>query len=132
MKNYLILLLLTLSVTLPSCQKKDIDAPDQEKLTLQISKPAEAQAFRQNDTVWILAKAAYVSQLHGYALQLTDTANKTVYLDITEHVHGSSFDIDTFWVNTAKAGSALQLQLTAEIDHEGNEKTSSVHFTSQL
>lgn len=130
MKNYLILVIL--SCILPSCQKRDVDVADQEKLTLQISKPVEAQAFRQNDTVWILAKAAYVSQLHGYALQLTDTASKTVYLDITEHVHGSTFDIDTFWVNTAKAGATLQLQLTAEIDHEGNEKTTSVHFTSQL
>lgn len=132
MKNYLILVLIALTVTSYSCQKKDIDVADKDKLSLQISKPVEAQVFRQNDTVWIVAKASYVSQLHGYALQLTDTANKTVYLDITEHVHGSSFDIDTFWVNTAKAGSTLQLQLTAEMDHDGNEKTETVHFTSQL
>lgn len=132
MKNYLILVLIAFTVTSYSCQKKDIDVADKDKLTLQISKPVEAQVFRQNDTVFIAAKASYVSQLHGYALQLRDTANKTVYLDITEHVHGSSFDIDTFWVNTAKAGTALQLQLTAEMDHDGNEKTATVHFTSQL
>ncbi|HTN17600.1 MAG TPA: hypothetical protein VL092_07970, partial [Chitinophagaceae bacterium] len=88
MKNYLILVLIALTVTSYSCQKKDIDVADKDKRSLQISKPVEAQVFRQNDTVWIVAKASYVSQLHGYALQLTDTANKTVYLDITEHVHG--------------------------------------------
>jgi hypothetical protein len=132
MKNYLILLLLAFTGALYSCQKRDVDVVEKDKLSLQVSKPAEAQVFRRNDTVFIVAKASYVSQLHGYALQLTDTADKTVYLDITEHVHGSSFDIDTFWVNTAKASNALQLRLTAEMDHDGNEKTTTVHFTSQL
>ncbi|MCC6185595.1 MAG: hypothetical protein IT256_00430 [Chitinophagaceae bacterium] len=122
------LIIFALGISLSACQKKDSDGYDQNKLTLNISKPSEAQTFAKGDTVFISANATYNTQLHGYTLYLMDTTNNTVFMNLEAHLHDSHFAIDTFWVNTLESSRALQLAITIEVDHDGNEKTESVHF----
>jgi len=130
MKNNNIIIALFGIILLSACQKKDHSGFDSSKLNIKISKPTEAQVFKKGDTVFISATADYISELHGYALNIIDTTSKTTYFDIDEHVHGSSFVVDTFWVNTLGSNANLQVTLDVEADHDGNGSSKIIHFKS--
>ena len=131
MKNFSIIILFFSASFLSSCQKKDIEGVDKNKLKITISKPLEAQVFNAGDTVYISASADYVSQLHGYSIQITDKASNELYLDIDKHLHDSSFGIDTFWVNKLQQNADLTLKITVEIDHNGNQETKEINFKTK-
>lgn len=120
------------TVVLYSCQKRDSSGFDNSKLAIAISKPQEAQVFRKGDTVFIKGTTTYTSQLHGYAIRITNKATNEVYFDIDEHLHDSFFDINTFWVDTLDKNADLVLKLTVEADHDGHEASKEVNFKSQL
>ncbi|MDI9320918.1 MAG: hypothetical protein QM530_10685 [Phycisphaerales bacterium] len=130
MQNNNIIIALCCIILLGACQKKDSHGFDSSKLNIKISKPAEAQVFKKGDTVFISATADYISELHGYAIKISDTLSKTTYFDIEAHVHGSSFVVDTFWVNTLGSNANLQLTLDVEADHDGNGSSKIIHFKS--
>lgn len=128
MNYFSTLLILFIALFLFSCQKKDDPAFDENKLKVSIAKPSEAQIFRKGDTIFIAASADYLTQLHGYSLNITDTLSKEIYFDLDEHIHDSKFEINTFWLDTLDKETILRLQLTVEADHNGNEKTKEVIF----
>jgi major membrane immunogen (membrane-anchored lipoprotein) len=130
MKNNNIIITLCSIILLGACQKKDNSGFDSSKLNIKISKPTEAQVFKKGDTVFISATADYISELHGYALNISDTTSKTTYFDLDEHVHESTFAIDTFWVDTLSSGANLQLTFDVEADHDGNGSSKIIHFKS--
>lgn len=130
MKNNNIIIALFGIILLSACQKKDHSGFDSSKLSIKISKPTEAQVFKKGDTVFISATADYISELHGYALNIIDTTSKTTYFDIDEHVHESSFVIDTFWVDTLSSSANLLLTFDVEADHDGNGGNKVINFKS--
>lgn len=116
--------------TVSACQKKDSDAHDKSKLSITISNPTEGHIFKKGDTVWISARVAYGSELHGYAYQVKNEANAQVYLDRDAHVHDSVFSINTYWVDTLSSSAPLRFDLTVETDHDGGAETRSVRFNT--
>ena len=76
--------------------------------------------------------ASYIGQLHGYELKIRNKATSEVYLDIDEHLHDSSFDIQTFWVDTLDKNADLIVTITVEADHEGNSSSKEINFKSEL
>lgn len=131
MKYFSILITIISTTLLFSCQKKDVDGYQSDKLSIAISKPNESQIFRKGDTVFVSGTATYVSQLHGYSIQISNKATKEVYLDIDEHLHDASFTINTYWVDTLSQAADLNLELTVEVDHDGNEQSKEINFQSK-
>ncbi|XZF13152.1 MbnP family protein [Chitinophagaceae bacterium MMS25-I14] len=106
-----------------SCQKKDDTTPDPSKVTITVLNPQDQQTISHGDTLHIDANITYPSELHGYEIQLTNTTTGEVLFDDDEHVHDDHFTIADMWVDTLNAPVTLQLKITVEIDHNGNEAT---------
>ncbi len=132
MTNTQLILPLFPLLALFSCQKKDVDGFDSKNLNISVSKPQEAQIFKKGDTVFIKGAVAYISQLHGYSIQLSNKETHEIYLDQEEHLHDSSFDIHTFWVDTLTQRADLLLKITVEADHDGHEGTKEINLKSEL
>lgn len=128
MKQNLMLLLLLTSCSLLSCQKKENRQLDQSNLKITISKPAEASIFRLGDTVFIQAIVANNIPLHGYSITIRDKSTQELYLDVNNHIHDSSFQLNTFWVNSLNKKAEMALKLSVIADHDGNEETKEVNF----
>lgn len=128
MKQNLMLLLLFTSCSLLSCQKKENRQLDQSNLKITIGKPAEASIFRLGDTVFIQAIVANNIPLHGYSLTIRDKSTQELYLDVNNHIHDSSFQLNTFWVNSLNKKAEMALKLSVIADHDGNEETKEVNF----
>ncbi len=122
------ILFITIILFAISCQKKDSTTPDAAKVTIGISSPTRGQAFRVGDTTHIHATVSYPSELHGYELTVTDSATGNVLFDADEHVHDDHFDIDQTFVYADTVAATLKLDLTVEIDHNGNQKDTSLYF----
>lgn len=132
MKNLSVYTTIICTILLFSCQKKENTGFDKSKLSINISKPTETQVFTKGDTVFIKASTQYISVLHGYALSISETTSKTTYFEIDEHLHESTFSIDTFWVDTLAFNTTLQLHFEVEADHNGNGASKSINFKSNL
>lgn len=130
MKNTIYFTVLTCLAFL-SCQKKDVDGFDSKNLNITISKPVEAQMFKKGDTIFIKGNIAYISQLHGYSIKLSNKETKESYLDKEEHLHDSSFEINSFWVDTLSKNADLLLEITVEADHDGHEQTKNISLISK-
>lgn len=128
MKKNLILLLLLTQCTLLSCQKKENRQLDQSNLKITISKPAEAAIFRLGDTVFIQATVAHKIPLHGYSLTIRDKSTQELYYEVNDHIHDSSFHLNTYWVNSLDKKTEMALKLSVIADHDGNEETKEVIF----
>jgi hypothetical protein len=127
-KYFSIFTTLFCTLALFSCQKKESRGFDNNQLNISIVKPIESQIFQKGDTIFIAASAEYLSQLHGYSLNIVDTTSKKSYFNLDDHLHDSKFNIETFWVNTLNENAILRLQLTVEADHDGHQKTKEVIF----
>lgn len=114
-----------------SCQKKDVEGFDSKNLSISVSKPFEAQTFKKGDTVFIKGSIEYISQLHGYSIKLSNKGTNESYLDKEEHLHDSSFEINSFWVDTLSKNADLLLEITVEADHDGHEQTKSISLISK-
>lgn len=131
MKHLSVIITIISTTILFSCQKKDVDGYDSNKLSVTINKPTETQVFKKGDTVFISGNTTYISQLHGYSIKISNKASGETYLDMDEHLHDSSFDIATYWVDTLSQPAELILNLTVEVDHDGNEESKIINFKSQ-
>lgn len=116
--------------TITSCQKKDDTAPDANKVMITLSSPTDGQTISLGDTLHIAAQISYPSELHGYEITLTDSATGTVLFSDDEHVHDDHFTINENWLDTLTTAATLQLKITVEIDHNGNEATKTVMLKS--
>lgn len=125
--NILKISLYTSLLLLTACQKRDDSSANPANLNIRIDKPLEGQSFFKGDTVFLSASASYTAELHGYEWIL-QTADSTILWRIDEHLHGSQFQIDTFWVNDRETSETLNLQLNVEVDHEGHQQSISKHF----
>ncbi len=131
MKNIHFMIALLTSAVCFSCQKKDVEGFDSKNLSISVSKPFEAQTFKKGDTIFIKGSIAYISQLHGYSIKLSNKETNESYFDKEEHLHDSSFEINSFWVDTLGKNADLLLEITVEADHDGHEQTKSISLISQ-
>lgn len=114
-----------------ACQKKDKTPMQPDKINISIASPKTGEVYHKGDTIRILASVSYISQLHGYTLAIKNKATNTTLWSTEEHVHSDKFDVNNYWVNTIDSATQLVLELTAEIDHDGNGGNSSVSFSIQ-
>jgi hypothetical protein len=117
------------AVLFTACQKKDNTQPDPQKVTMSIASPAAEQTIHTGDTLRMDADVSYISELHGYEITLSDTAGH-IYFSDDQHVHSDHFSIHETWPDTLNQNTRLMLQLTVEIDHNGNEATKTVYINS--
>ena len=118
-------------LTIAACQKKDETPMQPDKVNISIASPKTGDVYHKGDTIRILASVSYISQLHGYSLAIKNKATNTTLWNTEEHVHSDKFDVNNYWVNTIDSATQLALELTAEIDHDGNGGSNSVSFSSQ-
>lgn len=122
------ILFITIILFTISCQKKDSTSPDPAKVSIGISSPTKGQVFRIGDTVKMTATVSYLSELHGYEIKITDSATGNVLFDADEHVHDDHFDIAQTFVYADTVAATMKLELTVEIDHNGDQKDTSLYF----
>lgn len=119
------------TATLVSCQKSD-DTPTQpDKVTINITSLQDGQQFKKGDTVNIRGSVSYISQLHGYELTLKSKSTGKELFYYYEHAHGDNVTINQSWTDTLTQADTIQLILTAEIDHDGNQSTKELSLKSQ-
>ena len=114
-----------------ACQKDKTPAAEPSKVTISISAPVAGAIYHKGDTVNITAAVGYISQMHGYELKIKNKSTGIVYFTADEDVHASAFNVNQQWVDTLSSAAALELEITAEIDHNGNEAEKQVEFNSQ-
>ncbi len=130
MKQLISFILITILATMSSCQKKDTTVAQPDKVVITVASPANGSIYRKGDQVVINAAVSYVSQLHGYSLKITDSTGRELYY-YDEHVHSDKVDISKTWTDTLSSNTGLQLEIIAEIDHNGNENKTQISFQSQ-
>lgn len=111
-----------------SCRKKEDPAPDASQLTVNISSPQPSSVYYLGDTVNISATVTFPASLHGYAVELIDSASGTKLMEMEEHAHGNQFTISQKWVNNVTTATTVQARITVQIDHDGNESQKTVSF----
>ena len=72
MRSLAIIIFLTLPILITGCQKNDNTPVQPDKVNFDIESPHENQIYKKGDTVFIKAKVSYVSQLHGYFVEISD------------------------------------------------------------
>lgn len=128
-KTILILSIFT-AVIFAACQKKDDTQPDPQKVTINLLSPATEQTSHHGDTLHMNADVNYISELHGYEIELSDSATGNVYFSDDQHVHSDHFSIREIWPDTLSQNTRLMLKITVEVDHDGNVATKTVYINS--
>lgn len=133
MKQHIQIAIIAFSIigVLSACQKKDDTPAQPAKVVINVSSPANGQLYRKGDSVYINASVSYISELHGYELQLKNKNTGALLYATDEHVHSDAFTIKEAWLDTLSAATDLQLEITAEIDHNGNGSQTEIEFKSQ-
>lgn len=114
---------------LGACQKKDDTVADPQQVSIVITTPTNGQVFHKGDTVHIKGAVNYITELHGYEVRITDTANGTIVYNTAQHVHSDKFTISEYWVDDLADAAALKLEVISIIDHDGTTARQSVLFT---
>lgn len=127
----IIILAVTATITLYSCQKKDSTPADPAAVNISISSPTATDVFHTGDSIHINADVSYATELHGYEVKITDTASNMVLYDETQHIHDDHFTIRDIWVNTASQKASLKLSLIVAVDHDGNNVEKDLYFQYQ-
>lgn len=113
-----------------ACQKSNTVEAQPEEVSMSITSPESGKTYKKNDVVNIKAEISYISQMHGYTVEIQDETGKTVYQN-EGHTHGDKITINETWTDTLSGNHELTLILDAIIDHENNTKQMKVNFKSQ-
>ncbi|MCB0697069.1 MAG: hypothetical protein KDC07_06875 [Chitinophagaceae bacterium] len=119
-----------LATCLAACQKQEVVTAQPDEVTINISSPQEGTIYKKGDTVYISAHISYITQMHGYIVQITDDAGDVVF-EAEGHTHGDNITVAEKWGDTLSETRELSLAITAVVDHDGNQKISNVGFESQ-
>ena len=132
MKPYLIICIpITLSLV-SGCQKKDDTPVQPDKVAIDLMTPCEHQEYKNGDTIFVKANVNYVSQLHGYAVTISDKNTGKIFYNNEDHAHGDHFSIDEYWIDTlGNNNEALKLEVIAVIDHENNTANKEIELEHQ-
>jgi len=114
-----------------SCQKKEtVVTTEPGALQINISSPSEGTIVKKGDQVAIKADISYISQLHGYIVQIT-LDDGTIVFETEGHAHSDKITVEEYWNDTLSYEANLNLLLTAVVDHDENQKIAKVAFKSQ-
>lgn len=116
---------------LSACQKKDDTTPQPDKVAISIQSPSAGQVFSKGDTIRINAQIEYISQLHGYLIEIKDSATKKLVYSTEGHTHSDRIEIQEKWVDTLTGTQHLVMEIAAIIDHNENKTTATRYFSSQ-
>lgn len=131
MQKTILTLSILAAILFSACQKKDDTQPDPQKVTIELLSPTANQNLKQGDTLHMNANVSYPSELHGYMVELSDSATGSVYFSDDQHVHSDHFTIDEKWPDTLSQNTRLMLKITVEVDHNGNEAEKTIYINSQ-
>jgi hypothetical protein len=110
-----------------SCKKDDSTAPE-PTITINIQSPTEGTVLQHGDTLRIDADVTSPVQLHGYEWILRSKNGNTELASGSDHVHELNFSITGEYINIVTDTTMAELEIVAEVDHEGNETTKKVNI----
>lgn len=125
----LITLISGMFLGLISCQKQQTTVAPTDDVNITITAPKEGQTFKQGDIVNIAAEVSYTGQMHGYIIKIKDAEGSIIY-ETEGHKHGDNFIINEEWTNSSTTANLI-LEVTAVINHNQQQKTTTVGFKSQ-
>lgn len=117
--------------SITACQKDNTPVAQPDKVTFNITTPAAGAIYHKGDTVNLKAEIGYISEMHGYTLQIVDINSGNVLYTAMEDSHGEQYTIAKQWVDTLSAARDLKMAIKVEIDHDGHEANSYTQFKSQ-
>lgn len=127
MKKIILIALVAPLCLLSACQKKESE-PKTSQLKIDIMSPKAQSEYHYGDTVFIKAHISNDQEMHGYSVLLNSKLDAKELMSYEAHAHGSTFHIDTFWVNNLNNAQELMLTFTTVVDHNGTKKTNNVSF----
>lgn len=92
--------------------------PEPSKVNITFESPLENQTCKYNDTIHIKGHVKYISQRHGYQLNLTDNITGEILFNVEEHTHGDYFDFEKVWIDTLLEPTDVKLQVLVVMDHD--------------
>lgn len=117
---------------LGACQKASNDAPaNAANVSMTVRSPQPGTLYRTGDTLRVSADVTYPTELHGYEIDLTDSATGVSIWNVDAHVHDDHFSISEAWVDTLRRPATLLCTLTVEIDHDGHAADTVIRLRSQ-
>jgi len=124
------LFFVALAAVVTSCKKDDENTTSTPTVTatITVDEPLAGTTYALGDTVFVHVNITCPTEMHGYdAYILNETSGDTVWTSAV-HDHGTSFHIDSLWVNDVTDHSDMLLHIEAEIDHDGNTTEKEVAF----
>lgn len=109
---------LAMVVLINSC-KNDED-PIVDTANISITTPAEGAMIEQGAPVHITGTITTEGELHGYEIYIRKKSDNTVVFSVDEHVHGKTLSFDEQWVNNVTTHSDMELEVVANLSHEGD------------
>lgn len=123
-----LLIFVSLVTVISACQKKDNTTPDPSKVAFSITSPISGNVYHTGNSVAISTSVSYVTELHGYAVKITDSATGDVYYEDDHDLHNDHFTYEGTWDDTISRSATLQLQIMAFIDDNGTAATKTISF----
>ncbi len=126
-KNKVAIVVLAIaSLSYISCRKKSVPAENPSAVGITVQSPLKGQLYRKGDTVNMSFSVTYTGELHGYYVQLIDTATENIMYESAEDIHDDHFSVQLQWVDTCTQAKNLQLIINANLDHVGTEAADTV------
>ncbi len=113
MKNNTILLFsFLLLLGFASCEKAKVNEPN-DKPTVTINKPLDGDMYISGDTIPLNVVFTDPDELHEYSLEIINATDSSDLMHLHGHVHGTSFELDTFLVANVTVHSTIKLTAIA-------------------
>ena len=116
MKNFEALLLIGFLFATACSKSENTDNPNgnnsKSPLQITILKPEASKTYQRNDTIFIEVFLWDELSLHDYVLSVKNNYGFEYYSK-AGHTHFPEFTVSDFWINTAKAGEDLYLEVIA-------------------
>jgi len=117
---------LAISLSYTSCRKKSAPVENPSAVGITVQSPLKGELYRKGDTVNMSFSVTYTGELHGYYVQLIDTATENVLYESAADIHNDHFSVQLQWVDTCTQVKNLQLIINANLDHVGTEAADTV------
>lgn len=112
-------------ISLNSCKKNEEPV---NEATFSITSPQEGQMFHQGEVVAIKATLTGKETLHGWQIVLRKKSDGSVLFEKNAHVHDLTLTIDETWTNNLPDHTDLELEVFAQLDHDGTKTSKVVNF----
>jgi len=114
-----------------ACQKKDNTTPDPSKVTINVTSPMTGIIFHTGDTINVSADFSYISEMHGVAVTITDSATGEELFEADQDLHTDHFPWAQSWVDTCTQPTTLIIKYIAFITDTGEEGNKTITVYSK-